>query len=285
MSIKIIVDSACDIIPADAQKDDVSIIPLKLTFGETEYLDAVTITHDEFFEKLIESDVLPTTSQISPYEYEQTIRDALAKYDEVLLITISSKLSGCYQNACLAAQDFEGRVKVFDSMNASLGEGLLVMDAVKLRDEGLSLDEIYDRLMADRDRVCVLALLDTLEYLKKGGRISAATAMAGTLLSIKPVIAVYKGEVCLLGKARGSKNANNKLNELIQEKGSIDTDLPIRLAYSGSEKTMLLKYITDSMHLFPEEVNPYAPGVICSIGSTIGTHIGPGAIGVFFFAK
>lgn len=285
MSIKIIVDSACDIIPADAQKDDITIIPLKLTFGETEYLDAVTITHDEFFEKLIESDVLPTTSQISPYEYEQTMSDALTKYDEVLLITISSKLSGCYQNACLAAQNFEGRVKVFDSLNASLGEGLLVMDAVKLRNEGLTLDEIYDKLMSDRERVCVLALLDTLEYLKKGGRISAATAMAGTLLSIKPVIAVYKGEVCLLGKARGSKNANNKLNELIREKGSIDTDLPIRLAYSGGEKAMLLKYISDSMHLFPEEIDPYAPDIISSIGSTIGTHIGPGAIGVFFFAK
>lgn len=283
MSICILVDSACDIQPSDAQKHDISIIPLRVAFGEVEYLDSVTISHDEFFDKLIESDILPTTSQISPYDYEQAIENALQKYDEVLIMTISSKLSGCFQSASLAAQNFEGRVKVFDTLNACIGQGLMVMDAVKLRNEGCSLEEMYNRLTIDRDRVCLLALLDTLEYLKKGGRISAATAMAGTLLSIKPVITIFNGEVCVLGKARGSKNANNKLNELVTENGGIDSSMPIKLAYSGTDKSMLLKYITDSQHLFPEGIDPFDSSLSTSIGSTIGTHVGPGAIAVAFF--
>lgn len=285
MSVKILVDSACDISPELAATLDIKVLPLKIYFSEKEYLDKVNLTTEEFYSKLIESDTLPTTSQISPYEYEEAVKSVLCPGDEILILTLSSKLSGCYQSACLAAGEFDGQVKVFDTLNVCVGEMLFVLEAVRLRDEGKSADKIIESLSGDIKKVKLIAMLDTLEYLKKGGRINAATAMAGSLLGIKPVITIYDGEVAVLGKARGSKNIYNKLVELIEDSGGIDFLRPFRFVYSGTDPSLLNKYIADSLHLLPKSVDPFNPDYTTSIGCVIGTHVGPGAVGVAFFAR
>lgn len=282
MSIRIITDSASDITQAEAKEMNITVIPLKTIFGDLEYLDGVTLDHITFYHKLIEGDVLPTTSQISPFDYEERFREAVEQGDDVLCITVSSQLSGCHQSACIAADEFPGKVLVVDSRNVAIGERILVQLACRLRDEGKSVAEIHDLLNEKQRSIRLIALLDTLEYLKKGGRISSAAALAGSLLSIKPVIAIENGAVAILGKARGSKNGNNMLRDLVEKNGGIHFDLPFALAYTGLEDSLLQKYIADSTSLYEGKA---ANLPVYPIGSTIGTHVGPGAIAVAFFSN
>lgn len=282
MSIRIIVDSACDLTQEEAKQLSIKILPLKTMFGDEEYLDGVTLNHEQFFEKLIETDTLPTTSQISPYEYEESFQEVKEAGDTAICITVSAKLSGCYQSAHIAVSDYTDEVVLVDSENVCIGQRLLVLLAVQLRDEGKTAKEIAAILDQKKKDIRLIALLDTLEYLKKGGRISKTAAMAGMLLSIKPVIAIENGEVAMLGKARGSKNGNNLLMELINKQGSIDFDLPFCLAYSGLDDSLLKKYIADHEYVYQGHTDTLP---ICSIGSTIGTHVGPGAIAAAFFVK
>jgi DegV family protein with EDD domain len=202
--------------------------------------------------------------------------------DTVVAITLSAKLSGTYQSAVIAAAEFPGRVFVIDSASAAIGTGILIEYALQLVDEGLSAEEIAQKLLAQRERIYVVAMLDTLEYLKKGGRISKTVAFAGELLSIKPVVSIEGGEVKLLGKARGSKQGNNLLVKQIQAAGGVDFSMPLLLGYTGLSDVLLQKYITDSAILW-ESYRKELPRTL--IGSVIGTHVGPGAVAVAFFSK
>ena len=159
---------------------------------------------------------------------------------------------------------------------------MLIEVACKLREEGKSAKQIAEVLNIEKKKIRLIALLDTLEYLKKGGRINSAVAMAGTLLSIKPVVTVDDGEVTFAGMARGSKNSNNKLIEYVKKEGGIDFEKPFYLAYTGHSKTLLEKYIADSSDLYSEYTGELK---ISTVGCAIGTHIGPGAICVAFFNK
>ena len=179
MSVRIIIDSASDITLEKAKELNLDFLPLKTIFGEEEFLDGVNLKHSEFYEKLIESDVHPTTSQISPYDYEEVFEQVKEAGDTAVCITISSKLSGCYQSANIAAEDYEDIVSIVDSENVAVGEQLLIYLAVKLREEGKSAGEIAEVLEMEKKRVRLIALLDTLEYLKKGGRVSGAAATVG----------------------------------------------------------------------------------------------------------
>lgn len=284
MSVKILVDSACDILAEYARKLDIHMIPLKTTFGEEEFLDGVTMSHEEFFEKLVETDEFPHTSQIPPFEYQENFERATENGDDVVCITLSSKISGCYQSACIAAEEMNGKVVVVDSENASLGQRILVERAAELRNEGKSAREIADALDHEKKDIRLIALLDTLEYLKKGGRISAAAAAVGGMLSIKPVIAISDGEVKVLGKARGSKNGNNLLTELLKKEGPADFDRPFCLAYSGLSDKLLRKYIEDNQFLIDGQCR-LEDLPVTSLGCAIGSHIGPGGIGAAFFVK
>ena len=277
--IKIITDSASDIV--DNEREDLIILPITITFGDEQFQDGVNLTHRVFYEKLIESDELPVTSQVPPFAFEEAYRKVKGEGDQAIVITLSSKLSGTWQSAHIAAEEYKDVVRVVDSENASLGEHALVQYALRLVDDGLSAAEIVEKLEADKSRIRLVALLDTLEYLKKGGRISKAAAMAGSLLSIKPVIAIRQGEVVVLGKARGSKQGNNLLTEQIGLTGGIDFEKPFVLGYTGLSDTMLQKYIADHEALWKPFVEKLETS---SVGGTIGTHIGPGAIGVAFFS-
>lgn len=280
--IKIITDSASDITVSQAEKLGIHIIPLRVNFQDEEYLDGIDLNHESFFEKLIETDALPQTSQINPFEYRSVFEAETADGSELICVTISSKLSGCYQNAVMAASDFEGKVFVVDSLNAAIGQRLVVERIVQLKNQGLSAARIQSVIDEEKHDVCLIALLDTLEYLKKGGRISPAVAAACSILSIKPVIAVEEGAISLMGKARGSKNGNNKLNELVNKVGGIDFSRPYGIAYSGLSNNVLIKYRNDSTALYAGHEDELR---ICTIGAAIGTHVGPGAVAAAFFHR
>lgn len=282
MSVKIIIDSGCDMSKQEAEAQGLYLLPLKTRIDGTEYLDGVTITSEAFYEMLETCKELPTTSQIGPYEYEEAYKDVTADGSEAVVITISGKLSGTGQSARIASEGYEGQIYVVDSQSVACGERILVEYAMELRDQGLSAQEIAEELEQVRGRICVVALLDTLEYLKRGGRLSKTAAIAGTLLNIKPVLGIEAGELAVLGKARGSRQSSNMLTETIQKKGGIDFSMPLRLAYSGRDDALLRGYIENSRGLWEGNIEELP---IAMIGSTIGTHAGPGAIAVAFFAK
>jgi DegV family protein with EDD domain len=277
MQVKIITDSASDIPQTEAAVLGVIVLPIKIIFKDGEYFDGVTINNEEFYKKLIESDEFPKTSQISPYEFEQEFKKHKDK--EVIVITLSKHLSGCYQSAILASKSYPN-VHVIDSENVTIGQQILVKYALKLLIEGKSAKEVVDAIELAKKDLCVVALLNTLEYLKKGGRISATTAFVGTILSIKPVVAVIDGKVEMIGKARGSKNGNNMLRKIVTENGGIDESLPYKVAYAGLSDSLMKKYLEDSKDLYNADIKDVPFGVI---GATIGTHIGPGAVAVAFF--
>ncbi len=281
MSVRIIVGSTSDITREQAEKLKIDIMPLKTIFGEEEFLDGVNLSHREFYEKLIESDMHPTTSQIPPYEYEEMFGKVKEAGDTAVCITISAKLSGCYQSANVALEGYEDIIHLVDSETVAIGEWLLIEHAVKLRDAGLTAGEIAEALELEKKKIRVIALLDTLEYLKKGGRISVTAAMAGGLLSIKPVITVEDGLLVTIGKARGSKNGQNLLREYTK-KMHIDYSRPGVLAYTGLSDMLLKKYVEDSKEIY-EPFGYELPVHI--LGSAIGTHAGPGAIAVAFFSE
>lgn len=282
MSIKLIVDSASDIDAVEAEKRNITMIPMEVSFGAETYYDGVNLSRNEFFEKLIETDVFPKTSQINKFRFDEAFKNAVADGSGAICVTMSSKLSATYQSAADAAKKYGGQVRVIDSKNASIGERILIDYAQRLIAAGRSLDEIESSLNVAKGKIRLLALLNTLQYLQKGGRISLMTAFAGGLLNVKPVIAVKDGEVKLIGKALGSKKSNNLLSQLVEKSGGIDFDMPYAVGYSGLSDDLLNKYLSDSAYLWhghTDAVPPY------QIGSTIGAHIGPGAIAVTFFAK
>ena len=277
MSTKIIVDSTADLLPHI--KEQVSVVPLTVHFGNEEYIDGVTIDHKAFYEKLIETDVHPSTSQATPDGFAKEYEKAIQAGDDVVVITLSSKLSGTFQSATIAAEDNEN-IHIVDSGSVAVGCGILVELALQLRDAGFSAKQIAQELEHVKEKICIVALVDTLEYLKKGGRISKTVAFAGGLLNIKPVLSIVDGEISILGKARGSRQGNNLLVQEIEKAGGVDFSKPVLLGYTGLSDALLLKYIEDSKPLWEKGVDNIR---YTTIGSVIGTHAGPGAVAVAFF--
>ena len=281
MALRILVDSTFDFTPEQLELTGIEVVRLHVNFGGEDFVDGVDITPEGFYERLIESDALPTTSQAAPADFAEAFERLTANGDEVVCLTISSKLSGTYQSAMIAAADFEGRVRVVDTLNVALGAQILARYALRLASGGRGMDEVADELERVKGRVHIIALLDTLEYLKRGGRISAAAAAVGGVFSIKPVITIRDGAVAVIGKARGSKNGENLLSQLIEKHG-VDFSMPYVLGYTGLSDALLQKYKADSARLWVG----YAKDLPVSIvGSVVGTHAGPGAIAVAFFGK
>lgn len=280
MSVKIIVDSTADLTPEVAQQ--VKIVPMTILFGDKQYVSGVDIDSKKFYEMLVESDVLPTTSQPTPYAFSQVFQEVVDAGDTAVCLTVSSKLSGTYQSASIAAEEFPGKIFVVDTLTVAIGGGILAEYALQLTNSGMEAEELAQALLAQRQKVRVLALVDTLEYLKKGGRISSTVAFAGGLLNIKPVISVTDGEVKMMGKARGSKQGNNLLVQEIQKSGGVDFTKPLMLGYTGLSDALLQKYIADSAALWEGQVQTLPVSIVSSV---VGTHVGPGAVAVAFFAR
>lgn len=282
MNIRIITDSACDMTCQEALNKNVDVIPLKTRIEGKEYLDGVDISYEEFYLKLESCKELPTTSQPSPYDFAALYEQTRLRGEQAVVITVSSRLSGTYQSASMALEGYENLIWIVDSKNVTIGQRVLVEYAVRLRDEGRNAMEIAEKLEQVKDNICLLGMLETLEYLVKGGRLSKAAGFAGTMLNIKPVLTLEDGVIKVLGKARGSRQSNNFLNETIEKRGGIDFSMPYILAYSGLDDALLRGYVENSRHLWETHARelPFA-----TIGSTIGTHIGPGAIAVAFFTE
>ena len=248
-------------------------------FGEEEYLDSVTIDSKTFYEKLAASEELPTTSQPTPAAWEAAFEEATAAGDSVVVLTISSKLSGTYQSACIAAADFDN-VFVVDTLNAAIGAGCLTEYALQLVDQGMDARTIVETLTVAREKLRLFAVLDTLEYLKKGGRISSTVAFVGGMLAIKPVITVDDGVVGVVAKARGTKQGYATLISEVEKTGGIDLTKPCLLGYTGNDPAALQGFAERASDLWDGRDIPQSH--LCSV---IGTHVGPGAVAIAYFAK
>ncbi len=278
--ISIITDSASDISQEEAKNLNIRVLPITIIFDGKDYLDGVSISHDDFYKRLTVDKEFPKTAQINPSVFENAFQEEIDKGNEVLCITLGAKLSGTYQSANIAAQSFSDKVCVVDSDNVCIAQRNLVFLALKDIQEGKKLDEIKEHLDQKKKDLVIMAAVDTLEYLERGGRISKAAAFFGSMLSIKPVVAVKEGEVRLIGKARGYKNAHNLLTQLLNKGTKIDFSLPYAVAYSGCDKCLLNKYLETNKELYQDKNLP-----IYSIGATIGTHVGNGAVAVSFFKE
>ena len=278
MSVQIIVDSTADLTPA--LKERVVTVPLTVHFGQEEYIDGVTIDHQTFYKKLVSGDTLPSTSQASPAGFEEKYQQIRSAGNSAVVITVASKVSGTYQSAVIAADGYEN-IHIVDSGSVAIGSGILTELALQLADAGLDAAQIADRLEEEKKKLRVVAVVDTLEYLKRGGRISKTVAFAGGLLNVKPLLGITDGEILILGKARGNKQANNQLVNEIEKSGGIDFSRPVMLGYTGLNDDLLRSFIAGSQDLWAP-----LPEVRTSIvGSVIGTHAGPGAVAVAYFCK
>lgn len=279
MSVKIIVDSTVDLTP-EVKAQMAAVIPLSVRFGDEDYKDGVTITAQKFYEMLVKSEQLPTTSQPTPAAFEEAYEKATADGSQVIVITIASKLSGTYQSATIAAEDYEGKVYVVDSRSAAVGSGILAEHALKLAAQGMNAEEILAALIEKRKQIRLFFMVDTLEYLHKGGRLNGAVAVVGGLLNIKPILHVDEaGEIKMLSSARGMKKAFATLTELSSKDGGPDFGEPVLLAYTGVSDENLTKYMAENTQLWAPETQKTV------VGSAIGVHVGPGAVAVAYFAK
>ena len=276
MGVKIIVDSTADLQPQ--QKARVRVVPLTVNFGQEEFVDGVTITHREFYEKLATCEALPTTSQATPAAFDRVFSQVAADGDSAVVLTLASALSGTYQSAMIAASEYEN-IHVVDSGSVAIGIGILTQRALELADEGLEAPEIARILTQEAQKIRIVAILDTLEYLKKGGRVSKTVAFAGALLNIKPIISVAEGQIGMLAKARGTKQGNKLMMSQIEAMGA-DLSRPVMLGFTGVSDEAMKTYLADSAAFWGDAAGDYT-----MIGSVIGTHAGPGAVAAAFFQK
>lgn len=279
--IRILTDSTADILPAEAARLQLELVPLQVTFedGQT-YRDGLDMTPDEFYAKLVQCGKLPFTSQPSPESFLAHYQEAKAAGDDMIVIVLSSQISGTYQSAQIAAgmADYEN-IYVIDGMSATLGNHLLINLALRMRSEGKSATEIVAVLESEKYKVRLLAVVDDLKYFRKGGRLSGAEAFAGSLLGIKPVICVKDGNVGLAGKARGMPGAYVAMFKMMDDVGGLDESKEYLIGYTAHRRAAepIHRYLTVNLGLT-------AP-TVCHIGTVVGTHAGPGAAGIAFFAK
>lgn len=279
--IRILTDSASDILPAEAEQLGLTVIPLNVTLEDGTVLrDGVDMTPSAYYETLAGCRKLPTTSQPSPELFENFFLEAAAAEDEVIGIFLSHALSGTYQCAKLAADMANvDNVLFVDSGHVCLSEALLVRLAVQLRDSGKTAGQIAAILEHAKEHLHLVAAIDDLKYLRKGGRLPAAVAVAGGMLGIKPLITIQDGKVAMAGKARGLPGAYVALFKKVEEMGGISPVFPALAGYTVSprEVTPIQTYLRDNLQ--QEDL------LVRQIGCVIGTHAGPGAFGIAFFDK
>lgn len=278
MAFSILIDSTADIPLIRAQAMGLTVVPLTVHFGEQEYKDGIDLTTSEFFAKLQNCEELPKTSQ-APV---QAFLDAFGNVDEsqeILVLLISQKLSGTYQSAYIAKQTLgRANIHLVDTGSGSFGSMLLIEEAVRLREKGVSASQAAQILHALKERLYIFAAVDTLKYLHKGGRLPSTIAIVGGLLKIKPVLGVHDGEIHMAGKVRGNASAYQKIVEIVQEYGIDRNYRPIiGSAQCPTNAAQFTKAVEQGLGL--------TDWGTCEIGVVIGTHTGPGCVGIAFIAK
>ena len=277
--IRILLDSSADFSAEEAKMRNMELVPINITLNDVNYRDGIDITKDEFYDMLLSSDSFPMTAQPSPQDFLDVFEDVKEKGDQLVYLSLSSALSGTFQSATLAKSMVEyDEIYLVDTLSATRAIRLMAEYACKLREEGKAAAAIAAELESFKSRVVIMAAVDTLEYLQKGGRLSKAAAAVGELANLKPIITVtQEGKIGVPGKALGRNKALSTLVKMITEK-EIDTTFPIYSIYAvGEENTEKLE-----QKLGKEGVRVTKR---LQIGSTIGCHVGPGAYGVAFVTK
>lgn len=282
MAIKVLIDSAADINLEESKKMEIEMIPIVVSIDEKDYYDEIDLLPDDFYRILENSNAMPKTTQINPFRFEEKFKEMTKNGDQVICITISSKLSGTFNSAKLAAEKFNGKVFVIDSLNACAGERILCNYALDLISKNFSIENIVEELNKAKHKIKVIAMIDTLEYLKRGGRISTISAIVGSTIKLKPIIGVVEGEVKTLSSAVGIKRGIMFINSLIKNGDIIDFSKPVGLLWSGTNRINIEKYIETSKSIWKNKINDISTYIV---GTTIGTHVGPGAFGIAFFEK
>ncbi len=274
--IRIITDSTCEASEAILSHPLVTVVPLTVIFGQEALLDGVGITREQFWERLPKSEKLPTTSQASPAQFEEPFRRFTDAGDEVIVVPISAKLSQTYNSALIAKDNLEGRpIDVVDSKSTSIGLGLLVQEAVAMADAGATRQEIVAKLTRMREEIRIIFVLETLEYLEKGGRIGKAQAFVGTLLKFKPLLGIVDGEVVPVARVRSRAKALETLQELLL------TQVPargpaVRVAVTHALAEEEARQVGESLaRRFGTQLS-----FLSGLGPVLGVHVGPGTIGV-----
>lgn len=280
MSIRIVIDSTSDVTKDIIEKYNLKVVPLTVNFEQESYLDKIELSTSEFFEKLTKADKLPTTSQANPSAFVEAFSEILLEGDQVLGIFIASEFSGTYDSARIA-KDMIGsdNIRIIDSKSVCLGTFSLILEAIELVNQNKTIDEIVEELEKLKDKIVAIAGLDTLKYLEKGGRLSKGQAVVGTLLNIKPILEIKDGKLEVIEKIRGKNKTIKWIDEWI-EKNNFDL----------SNKTVLLFYAQNYEQLKAlretiEEKHKIKNIIEQEIGAVIGTHAGPGVLGVGFLNK
>lgn len=275
--VKILTDSSCDLSPARCEELGVEMLPITVNFGEQSYRANIDITNDQFYEKLAAASELPKTAQITPAFFEEKFKEYSG--DEAVCLFISSRMSGTLQSARLA-KELLGADKIYlpDTLNVTFALGLLVEEAVKMRDRGLSAAEIASEIEKLVPRVRLWALIDDLKYLKMGGRLSATSALVASILGICPIITLENGLVEVVGKARGKKAAFKFIQGLI-EKEPMSGDFAVSVGHAAVPGTR-----DDFIDFLGSELKKRQV-LKMDIGSIVGTHTGPGACGLAYIRK
>ncbi len=279
--VRIITDSAADFEPFELEKLEVSCIPIKVLLGDTEYEENINLSKDQFFELLATTGETPKTSQPSPECLMHLFAEAKQAGDEAIYITISSGISGTYQTACMTKEDAESEdCYVFDSLDATGGQRLLVEYAVRLRDEGKTAKEIIAALESIRGKIVLYACIDTLEYLYRGGRISQTVYKLGTMAQVKPIIHVAKnGTIEVPAKAMGMRKGMDQLCKRLEaQKPSGDHNLYVMYTADRTIGQTLAEKVAALGYEVPEER-------IIQVGAGIGSHVGPNACGIVYVAE
>lgn len=281
MGLKILADSVSDIPKAIRTQLDIEIVPLEVNFSDGSFKDQIELDSETFFKKLRDTDEVPTTSQVNPGEFIKVFEKHIKAGDEVLLITLSSKLSGTY-NAAVTAAGFleaEDKIHIIDSASVSLGYGLMVVEAAELLQEGYEKDEILKRVRARIDGIENIFIFDTLTYLYKGGRLSASEAVVGGLLNIKPILTVENGLLKPVDKVRGRKKTIQWVVDRMRESGLDFTRKRVAL-YHGDD----YEYMMTFKKRLEEELG-VKEWIIGEVGPVVGTHSGPGCIAISYVSK
>ncbi|MEC0371896.1 DegV family protein [Paenibacillus chibensis] len=278
----IVTDSTSDIPEELVSKYDIHVVPLRLMFGEETFQDGVDISAEVFYKRLVQSEQLPTTSQASPADYMQVYENIMTLHpgSPIISIHISSGLSGTYQSAVLAKSLMEDppEITVVDSKSASYGFGLLVVQAARLAAEGQSADEILASIEQMRQQRKLYFLVDTLEYLQKGGRIGKAAAIIGNLLNIKPILSIDEdGIIYAVEKVRGRKKAITRMIERFQEDLGGIRNINVAVGHTADPASADPVLEELSRHYSLEEV------VLTNVGPVVGSHVGPGTLAVFIW--
>ena len=273
-------DSTCDLTPELLEQYQIKTLPLYITFGEKSYLDGIEITPDEIYQKVAADGVMPKTAAISIGDFIEYFGNLLKEADQVIHFTLSSGLSCTYQNACLAAEDFEGKVFIVDSENLSTGEALTILHASEMASTGKTAEEIVAEAESYRKRVDASFIVDKLDYLYKGGRCSALSALGANLLSIKPCIEVKGGKMDVGKKYRGKFGA--VLQKYIAERladGDFETDR-IFVTHAGCDPT-----IVETAKKAVEDTGIFREVLLTRAGCTISSHCGADTLGILFVRK